>query len=146
LGELESTLNSQQKITLLNWCEQKQNVGYQGRTNKAPDSCYSFWIGGALQMMGRFDDLNVENIEHFLCDQCQHKKLGGFSKYPGEYPDLIHSFYSLATLSMTKLSFPSETIAVKTSAELDQTAVSNTVQELDPRFGICKNKIKFYFG
>ena len=29
--------------------------GFQGRCNKDADTCYSFWIGGTLDMLGAFD-------------------------------------------------------------------------------------------
>jgi geranylgeranyl transferase type-1 subunit beta len=35
------------------FCQWRQVGGYQGRTNKPPDSCYSFWHGGSLRMLGK---------------------------------------------------------------------------------------------
>ena len=88
--------------------------------------------------MSQFDELNMENIEDFLCGSCQHQKMGGFSKYPGDYPDIIHSFYSLATLSLAKI--------VLQDSDGTNTISDVKLQEFDPRFGICKERVKFHFG
>ena len=34
------------------WCMQRQVGGFQGRVNKDPDTCYSFWVGASLKMLG----------------------------------------------------------------------------------------------
>ena len=31
---------------------QRQVGGFQGRVNKDPDTCYSFWVGASLKMLG----------------------------------------------------------------------------------------------
>lgn len=33
------------KEELIQWCIERQLNGFQGRINKIPDTCYSFWIG-----------------------------------------------------------------------------------------------------
>ena len=40
-------------------------AGMQGRCNKLPDTCYSFWIGGTLQMLGD-EWLNMLNKNKLL--------------------------------------------------------------------------------
>lgn len=79
----------------------RQCNGFQGRTNKDPDSCYSFWIGATLSILGAFADTDFASTKAFLLTECQGSPLmGGFSKLPNTYPDLLHSFYSLIWLSM----------------------------------------------
>jgi prenyltransferase beta subunit len=34
----------------------RQSSGYSGRTNKECDSCYSFWVGATLKLLGSFGD------------------------------------------------------------------------------------------
>lgn len=88
------------------WCQQRQIGGYQGRTNKEPDSCYSFWIGATLQLLGIFADTDIPSTLSFvLIDDgergCQSSHpSGGFSKTPEGYPDVLHSFYSICWLSL----------------------------------------------
>jgi prenyltransferase beta subunit len=137
--------------------------GYQGRANKEPDSCYSFWIGATLQLLQHLSaDLDVTSSAEFLCCQCQHVKLGGFGKFPGEYPDLVHSFYSLSYLSMITSSTSPWILSVRLEVPVaipgskekslesnSSNDVSSTslfqLNEIDPRYGICQDKVKFYF-
>lgn len=92
---------------LQQWCLQRQVVsgGYNGRTNKLPDSCYSFWIGATLDIIGTFDATDVASTHSFLLNECQskHDDTGGFSKVPDSYPDILHTFYSIAYMSIAKL-------------------------------------------
>lgn len=86
---------------LKHWCMQKQIGGYQGRTNKSPDTCYSFWIGATLSLLDAFHLTDLDSTREFILHQCQsHPAVGGFSKTPGAYPDILHTFYSLCWLSM----------------------------------------------
>lgn len=72
--------------------------GFQGRCNKPPDSCYSFWNGATLALMGYDHLVDKPRIRRFILS-CQHRN-GGFAKFPNLYPDVLHSFYSLAWLSI----------------------------------------------
>lgn len=76
----------------------REQFGFEGRTNKTPDSCYSFWIGATLAMLGSFEESEQVSVESFLLEKCQANS-GGFSKLPDSYADLLHSFYSLCWLS-----------------------------------------------
>ena len=93
-----------QKIrNLMTWCNQRIHRGYNGRTNKVPDSCYSFWIGASLEMLNAFQDTNLDECVEFILRDCQlHKwnENGGFSKTPGDYPDILHTFYSISWLAL----------------------------------------------
>lgn len=75
--------------------------GYQGRTNKDADSCYAFWVGASLYMLGAFDTTDLESTRKFILHTCQvQNKSGGFRKMEGAYPDILHSYYSLCWLAM----------------------------------------------
>jgi geranylgeranyl transferase type-1 subunit beta len=98
----------------------RQVHGYQGRTNKDPDSCYSFWVGATLSLLGQFGDTDLPSTQTFLLRDCQQSAYtGGFSKLPDCYPDLLHTFYSLCWLSM---------------------AGYEGVKSIDPRLGMCADK------
>ena len=58
-----------------------QVSGFQGRIEKDPDSCYSFWVGGSLQLLGASDILERQSCARFLLS-CE-SKMGGFQKSPG---------------------------------------------------------------
>ena len=99
----------------------RQVCGYQGRTNKDADSCYSFWIGASLSLLDQFNVTDVSSTKEFVLDQCQFLKAhGGFCKNPESYPDLLHTFYSIAWLSM----------------------VDSNFNKIDPRLGICLKRLK----
>ena len=87
------------KDDLIHWCLSRQLRGMQGRPNKNEDTCYSYWIGGALRLLNADNMLNKDMLTHFVLN-CQ-TQMGGFSKLQGGlYPDVLHSFYSLAWLSL----------------------------------------------
>ncbi|KAG6481255.1 hypothetical protein ZIOFF_057851 [Zingiber officinale] len=78
---------------------QSGDGGFQGRMNKPSDTCYAFWVGGVLKMLGLFEFINKDALRNFILS-CQ-SKYGGFTKFPGmKFPDLYHSYYSFSALSL----------------------------------------------
>ena len=75
-------------------------AGMQGRPNKKEDTCYSYWIGGTLHLLGESRLLNGRALREYVLS-CQ-SPYGGFGKTVGAMPDLLHSYYSLAWLSLSK--------------------------------------------
>ncbi|KAF8395106.1 hypothetical protein HHK36_019047 [Tetracentron sinense] len=86
---------------LLEWSLQRQAAdgGFQGRPNKDSDTCYAFWVGGVLRILGGHNFLNKEALRGFLLT-CQSQVYGGFSKFPGQLPDLYHSYYGFSAFSL----------------------------------------------
>jgi geranylgeranyl transferase type-1 subunit beta len=85
---------------LLQWCVHRQVGGMQGRPNKAEDTCYSYWIGGTLRLLQADQLLDLPALREYVLS-CQSTQIGGFGKVVGAFPDLLHSFYSLAWLSLS---------------------------------------------
>ncbi|XP_015876940.2 geranylgeranyl transferase type-1 subunit beta [Ziziphus jujuba] len=85
---------------LLDWILKRQasDGGFQGRPNKSSDPCYAFWIGGTLKILGGYKFIDVISLRGFLL-ACQ-SKYGGFSKFPGDLPDLYHSYYGFTAFSL----------------------------------------------
>lgn len=85
---------------LLDWSLQRQAAdgGFQGRSNKTSDTCYAFWIGGVLRILGAHKFIDKNALLSFLLT-CQFQ-YGGFSKFPGQLPDLYHSYYGFSAFSM----------------------------------------------
>lgn len=86
---------------LLEWCLQRQasDGGFQGRRNKPSDTCYAFWIGGVLKLLGAYHLIDHAALREFLFT-CQ-TDFGGFSKFPENVlPDIYHSYYGLAAFSL----------------------------------------------
>eukprot|EP00475_Leptophrys_vorax_P027592 TRINITY_DN3933_c0_g1_i5.p1 TRINITY_DN3933_c0_g1~~TRINITY_DN3933_c0_g1_i5.p1 ORF type:complete len:344 (+),score=68.75 TRINITY_DN3933_c0_g1_i5:1164-2195(+) len=40
------------KRALVKWCVNRQGSGFQGRPYKDPDTCYSYWIGATMKLLG----------------------------------------------------------------------------------------------
>ncbi len=76
----------------------RQQNGFQGRCNKTPDTCYAFWNGATLDLLGHHSLVNIPDCQQFIL-QCQFP-FGGLCKYPDSVPDVMHSYYSLAWLSI----------------------------------------------
>ena len=75
-------------------------AGMQGRPNKLQDTCYSYWIGGTLNILSQSHLLDGWALREYVLT-CQ-SPYGGFGKVVGVLPDLLHSFYSLAWLALSK--------------------------------------------
>lgn len=82
------------KTQIITWCINRQYGGFQGRINKLIDSCYSFWVGGTLQILDYEQLINKEELSAFLMF-CQ-SPYGGLSKFPEmDFADPVHTLHSL---------------------------------------------------
>ncbi|KAI7240163.1 geranylgeranyl transferase-like protein type i beta subunit [Hortaea werneckii] len=75
-------------------------AGMNGRTNKVADTCYAFWAGASLHILEAPSLCDQSAIRRYLLGKTQHGVLGGFGKFPGDLPDLYHSYLGLAALSL----------------------------------------------
>lgn len=97
MGKLEELPGREQ---LIDWCVKRQQLGFQGRIEKPMDSCYSFWVGASLKLLGVADFLQPDSCALFL-KQCESFQTGGFLKMPdSRVPDLLHTYFSVAGLSL----------------------------------------------
>ncbi|CAO1321505.1 unnamed protein product [Diamesa hyperborea] len=103
--------------SLLRWAVNRQmryEGGFQGRTNKLVDGCYSFWQGCLVQVVqiliekNSCDDGYTINIDDLLFHRealqeyiliCCQKPNGGLLDKPGKPADLYHTCYTLSGLS-----------------------------------------------
>ncbi|EIM19327.1 terpenoid cyclases/Protein prenyltransferase [Wallemia mellicola] len=103
----EQLISHKESDETLRWLSQRQIHGFQGRTNKDCDSCYSFWCRGAFESLKKLsnlpDDLEIfsDELDGDFLLSCSGK-LGGIAKYPNEYPDVLHNCLGLSALSMAK--------------------------------------------
>ena len=100
--------------SLLRWLVSRQMIkegGFNGRTNKLVDSCYSFWQGSVFNMLYMadkkysFDDellFDQFSLQAYVLFACQNTKYGGLRDKPGKTPDLFHSNYATASLSLSQ--------------------------------------------
>jgi len=102
----------------LHWAVHRQmglEGGFQGRTNKLVDSCYSFWLGAifpclheAFRQQGSKVALPVDHLwfkpeplQFYVLLACQHPS-GGLRDKPGKSADFYHTCYSLSGTSVSQ--------------------------------------------
>ncbi|KAG1671435.1 Protein farnesyltransferase subunit beta [Nymphon striatum] len=88
---------------LLKWAVNKQmrfEGGFQGRTNKLVDGCYSFWQGGIFPLIHRILSHN-EALQEYLLICCQNTH-GGLVDKPGKARDYYHTCYGLSGLTVAQ--------------------------------------------
>lgn len=125
-------LDEAQRLNLPNlahWVVQRQMTvegGFQGRTNKLVDGCYSFWQGAVFPMLdqayvtpgmygdepdGEVNESWDEKDGSWLCDQramqmynliAGQRPSGGLRDKPSQTPDYYHSCYVLSGLSIAQ--------------------------------------------
>ena len=86
----------------LGWwlCErQLPSGGLNGRPEKLPDVCYSWWVLSSLKMIGRLDWIDKAKLRRFIL-ACQDDESGGFADRPGDVADPFHTLFGVAALSM----------------------------------------------
>lgn len=76
--------------------------GFNGRPNKVADTCYAWWVAGALHVLSdalpEVASLDRASGRKFLLQKTQND-YGGFGKDAGSPPDLFHSYLGLAALA-----------------------------------------------
>ena len=149
-GGKDSGMGDTWRQELIRWCVSRQGYGMQGRPNKREDTCYSYWIGGTLKLLGCVELLDTDRLTGFVME-CQ-TDLGGFSKLEGHYPpDVLHSFYSLAWLSLDQYSRHENCVGTvencRTSGNTGTSSTDATIpalNELDCRLGmVAKRTVVF---
>ncbi|KAI0088510.1 terpenoid cyclases/protein prenyltransferase alpha-alpha toroid [Irpex rosettiformis] len=93
-------ISAQHRATTIRWLSSIQQTegGFSGRTNKIADTCYCFWCGASLELLGAPDVANEAALASFL-EKCQFQ-WGGICKAPETQPDPYHTYMGLATLSI----------------------------------------------
>jgi geranylgeranyl transferase type-2 subunit beta len=86
----------------LGWwlCERQLPVGgLNGRPEKLPDVCYSWWVVSSLSILGRLDWISKGKLSEYIL-ACQDRE-GGIADRPGDVVDVYHTFFGIGGLSMT---------------------------------------------
>jgi len=87
---------------LLGWwlCErQLPSGGLNGRPEKLPDVCYSWWVLASLTMLGRQHWIDKDQLRAYIL-ATQDTEVGGFSDRPGDLTDPFHTLFGTAALSL----------------------------------------------
>ena len=132
---------------LLQWAVSRQmrlEGGFQGRTNKLVDGCYSFWQGAIFPLLQNvFDMQGDRNLSdcHWLFDQhalqdyllvnCQYPG-GGLIDKPGKSRDFYHTCYCLSGLSVSQHFVNRRHTKLTVVGSED-----NLLQPIHPLYNIC---------
>lgn len=93
---------------LIPWLAASQTVpagGFQGRTNKLVDACYSHWSGGCWSLLQAALQTSLDlwsreaQIRYLLCCCQDSSRRGGMRDKPSMRADAYHTCYSLSGLS-----------------------------------------------
>ncbi|KAI8927395.1 terpenoid cyclases/protein prenyltransferase alpha-alpha toroid [Entophlyctis helioformis] len=126
--------------------------GYQGRTNKLVDGCYSFWQGGIAALLElhlsrkhgypvHLMDRNALQTYILVC--CQSER-GGLRDKPAKGPDFYHSCYVLSGLSLTQYDYSTsdgETV-VATLSPTNLGPASNILRSTHPAHNLAFEHIQ----
>lgn len=99
MGKLHEVFSKKQLEGLKRWAIFRQVSGFQGRPNKAEDTCYSFWVGATLKLLEIFQMVNYEENRDYIMST-QYSVEGGFSKWVDSTADPMHTYLGLGGLSL----------------------------------------------
>ena len=141
-------LNEIDTNSFVRWLVNRQMTkegGFNGRTNKLVDSCYSFWQGSIFNLIYMGNDKFTYDME-LLYDQlslqayilfaCQNLQTGGLIDKPGKFPDLFHTNYATAGLSLSQ-ECHKDNFKVALNSDLD-----NVFEKLNPIYCVTQEKIE----
>ena len=96
-------------FSCLSWLARRQcpiSGGFNGRTNKLVDACYSFWQGSCFSLLENYIlKLNLNTKKNLIMNStalagyitaCCQGKFGGLRDKPGKYPDYYHTSYGFS--------------------------------------------------
>lgn len=104
LGTLAITdnLNLVNDIKLGNWLSERQVLpsgGLNGRPEKMPDVCYSWWVLSSLSIIGKKHWIDSQKLEQFILS-CQDLENGGISDREDNQTDVFHTCFGITGLSL----------------------------------------------
>ena len=124
---------------LLFWLSRRQcdYGGFNGRTNKLLDSCYSFWVGAIFKIVDNYFNKKISidgrmlysefELQRYVLSYCQDER-GGLWDKPGKKRDLYHTCYAMCGLSL--------------SQEVEMVNKENETSDIDPIYNVEKDVLK----
>lgn len=135
----------------IQWLVNKQmskEGGFQGRTNKLVDSCYSFWQGSIFNLLSMADE-NYTQDHELLYNQlalqayvlmCCQNSSGGLWDKPGKPSDLFHTNYATAGLALSQKCFlKDEKEELKVMLSFNETL---DFTDINPIFCVSSDKLE----
>ncbi|KAJ1843961.1 Rab geranylgeranyltransferase [Coemansia sp. RSA 2708] len=86
---------------LSGWLAERQLKcgGLNGRPQKLEDVCYSWWVLSSLEILGRVHWVDRQKLCGFILS-AQDEERGGIADRPGDVPDVYHTCFGMAGLSL----------------------------------------------
>jgi len=87
---------------LLGWWLAERQLpvgGLNGRPEKKPDVCYSWWILSSLAIVDKIAWIDAGKLGEYIL-ACQDPNGGGISDRPGNMTDIFHTYFGIAGLSL----------------------------------------------
>lgn len=83
------------------WLAERQveNGGLNGRPEKLPDVCYSWWVLSSLAILGKVDWIDGEKLRKFIL-AAQDPEQGGIADREGDEVDVFHTVFGICGLSL----------------------------------------------
>ncbi|ODQ78423.1 hypothetical protein BABINDRAFT_39423 [Babjeviella inositovora NRRL Y-12698] len=83
------------------WLSERQlpNGGLNGRPEKLPDVCYSWWVLSSLAIIDKLHWIDHAKLYEFIL-KSQDDKDGGISDRPDNQADVYHTVFGIAGLSL----------------------------------------------
>ncbi|KAJ3478411.1 hypothetical protein NLI96_g9774 [Meripilus lineatus] len=83
------------------WLAERQlpNGGLNGRPEKLEDVCYSFWVLSALSILKKVSWIDADKLIEFIIS-AEDPEGGGIADRPGDQPDVFHTQFGVAGLSI----------------------------------------------
>jgi geranylgeranyl transferase type-2 subunit beta len=119
-------LNLLDKVQTGKWLAERQTHlgGFNGRPEKLPDVCYSWWVLSSMFMIGTESFFDKDLLIKFILE-CQDDELGGIGDRPGNCHDVFHTFFGFCGLSLLKY---------------------GNLKMIDPTYAIPKEDVDRLFG
>lgn len=87
---------------LSGWLSERQVLpsgGFNGRPEKLPDVCYSWWVLSSLAILEKKHWVDLTKLEDYILS-CQDAKAGGISDRPDNQTDIFHTCFGITGLSL----------------------------------------------
>lgn len=83
------------------WLAERQveNGGLNGRPEKLPDVCYSWWVLSSLAILKKTDWIDAQKLRHFILS-AQDSEKGGIADREGDEVDVFHTVFGICGLSL----------------------------------------------
>lgn len=78
---------------------QTESGGFNGRPEKLPDVCYSWWALSTAKIIKKENWINFDKLKKFILES-QDFDDGGIADRKGNVTDIFHTYFGICGLSL----------------------------------------------